>query len=501
MSVVDFEQAPLVPAAAALAAGLAVGPVLGGGATPWLGVAALAGLGAAACTGARRSLLLGLAVVALGAGRGVAGAPEPTPDGRWWTVRVVRAADAPVDRLVVEVMSSSGGETGAWTGRLRAEVRAAGWTAGPVRRGDVLLLRGRLRVGRRGRRVLSVWKPGHACVLPGGAGPPVLAGPASAGWRDRGDLALEGARTRVGTAVERGATPRTRGLLRALALGDRRGVGPRLRQAFARTGTAHLVAISGLHVGCFYAALLAGLRPLLRRGPWPLRWKLEGHPDRAAAVLALAGAAAYVVLAGAPISARRALVMLACVCAASLADRAPSSGNALAAAVIVVGWTDPPSVGQLGFQLSVASVAGLIWFVPGIGSGGGRGGWYVRRVLQALVASTVATAATAPLIGRVWGSVPAAGVWANPVVVPVLGAATVPVLLFGAALAVIEPSLGVPFVRLAAGIAELGLALVDVLARPELSPMIAWRPGPSTVAGAYLAAGAVLLAWAPPEER
>ena len=66
----------------------------------------------------------------------------------------------------------------------------------------------------------------------------------------------------------------------ALALGDRRGVDPALRDRFARTGTAHLLAISGLHVGCFYAVVLAGLIPVLRRGPWPLRWKLEGHPDR-----------------------------------------------------------------------------------------------------------------------------------------------------------------------------------------------------------------------------
>jgi hypothetical protein len=67
------------------------------------------------------------------------------------------------------------------------------------------------------------------------------------------------------------------------------------------------------------------------------------------------------------------------------------------------------------------------------------------------------------------------------------------VLLGGAALALVDPALGAPLVRIAAGIAEVGLAAVEVLARPELSPMIAWRPGPSTVAGVYLAAAAGLL--------
>jgi competence protein ComEC len=367
-----------------------------------------------------------------------------------------------------------------------------GWTAGPLRRGDVLLLRGRLRSLRQGP-VLWVWSPSDGSILPGGLGPPAPGPPPPARAADRWDLALEGARDRVRRSIDRGATPATRGLLQALALGDRRGVDPALRDRFARTGTAHLLAISGLHVGCFYAVVLAGLIPVLRRGPWPLRWKLEGHPDRAAAVLALAAAASYVVIAGSPVSARRALVMLACVCLASVVDRGVSAWNALATAVIVVGWTDPQSVAQLGFQLSVTSVAGLIWLVPAVGSGGGRWPWWARRLGQAAAGSTAATAATAPLIGMVWGAVPAAGIWANPIVVPILGGATVPVLLGGAALALVDPALGAPLVRIAAGIAEVGLAAVEVLARPELSPMIAWRPGPSTVAGVYLAAAAGLL--------
>lgn len=500
MSFLHVDRAPLAPVAAALAAGLALGPCVGGDVGRWWMAAALAGVGAGMCRGAGRGLLLGLAIAVGGVARGAGASPPPLPEGSWWTARALRAADDPTASLRVELTSGGGRGTAVWTGRLRAEVRVAGWTAGPVRRGDLLLLRGRLRAGRSGDPRLSVWKPDHAVVLPGGPGPPVRAGPPGASAGDRLDLTWEVARSRVRRAIEQGATTRTRGLLQALALGDRSGVGPSLRQGFARTGTAHLVAISGLHVGCLYAALLVSLVPLTRRFPWPLRWRVDGHPDRIATVAALAGAAGYVALAGAPVSARRALVMLACVAVASIVDRAPSAGNALALAVIVVGWTDPASVGELGFQLSVASVAGLIWFVPSLGTGGGRWRWRARRAGQALLASTVATAATAPLIGMVWGTVPAAGVWANPIVVPVLGLATVPVLLGGAMLALIDPALGVPFVRLAALVAEVGLGLVDLLARPEWAPMIPWRPGPSAVAASYLAASAVLLARTPAEE-
>jgi competence protein ComEC len=133
------------------------------------------------------------------------------------------------------------------------------------------------------------------------------------------------------------ADPAAAAVLTAITLGFRGGLDAATREALAATGTGHLLAISGLHIGLAAAAggLLGGA--LGRR--FGARWR----PARDWAALgALALALGYCLLAGMPVSARRAVLMTAAALVALLVRRggslAAAFGGALALVLAPIRW-------------------------------------------------------------------------------------------------------------------------------------------------------------------
>ncbi|MFP4062772.1 MAG: DNA internalization-related competence protein ComEC/Rec2, partial [Halochromatium sp.] len=151
-------------------------------------------------------------------------------------------------------------------------------------------------------------------------------------------------------------------LVPALVIGDRSALAPADWQVFSRTGTAHLIAISGLHVGLVAGALLV----LIRRA-WVLfpGLALRLAAPRAGALAALAAAFGYAALAGFAISTQRALVMLAVVLIAVLMGRTLRAASALLLALAAVLLVDPAAVLDYGFWLSFGAVAVLLYALRG----------------------------------------------------------------------------------------------------------------------------------------
>lgn len=147
-------------------------------------------------------------------------------------------------------------------------------------------------------------------------------------------------------------------LKRALALADRGGMDDELSERLRQTGTAHLLAISGLHVGM--VAAIAGIV-----GGWllaPLVLASEQLDRRRLTMaVALLGAAAYALLAGWTLPTQRALIMLAVAGGALLMRRGLIPGHALLLALVAVLVIDPMAPLATGFWLSFSAVAVLIW--------------------------------------------------------------------------------------------------------------------------------------------
>jgi competence protein ComEC len=175
--------------------------------------------------------------------------------------------------------------------------------------------------------------------------------------RDVAESTSPGLRLRA--AVERRleaafAEVRQRGMLRALTLGERDGIDAQQWSVLRATGTGHLVAISGLHIG-----LVAGLGFMCGRWLW-----VRSHvctlwlaAPRAAALVAIIAATLYAVLAGFGIPTRRAWIMALVVLLGILAQRAVRPLHGLGLALLLVILADPFAVVSPGFWLSFAAVA------------------------------------------------------------------------------------------------------------------------------------------------
>ncbi|CAB1277145.1 DNA internalization-related competence protein ComEC/Rec2 [Candidatus Nitrosacidococcus tergens] len=149
-----------------------------------------------------------------------------------------------------------------------------------------------------------------------------------------------------------------KGIIQALTLGETNHITSEQWQVFQRTGTIHLVAISGLHIG-----LLAGLVYFLGKYLWSLRptWLLIFPAQSVAAMSALVAAFIYAALAGFSIPTQRALIMVALVMLGLLIRRPISIIRTLSIALFLILIWDPLAVLTSGFWLSFGAVSLLVF--------------------------------------------------------------------------------------------------------------------------------------------
>ncbi|MBS3733311.1 MAG: ComEC/Rec2 family competence protein [Phycisphaerae bacterium] len=140
---------------------------------------------------------------------------------------------------------------------------------------------------------------------------------------------------------------RSRPILTALVVGERSGALASMSRTMRRVGVAHLLSISGLHLGIFLGFIYVLCR-------------LAALPPRRAAVAVLVVLTVYVLLATPRAPLLRSAIMGASLCAAVLLRRRLSVLNALALAAIVLLVLDPMRLFRAGFQLSFAIVTGII---------------------------------------------------------------------------------------------------------------------------------------------
>ncbi|HUF12730.1 MAG TPA: DNA internalization-related competence protein ComEC/Rec2 [Longimicrobiales bacterium] len=227
---------------------------------------------------------------------------------------------------------------------------------------------------------------------------------AAAGGGHHPMLALRGAaQTRVRALFgERAA------VVEALVLARTEALDPEVRDRYARSGLAHLLSISGMHVG-----LLAGLLMTLANA-------LGASPGTATGG-AIAITWAYVLFLGAPAAAARAALMLTLFLAARLLQRPSRPGSVLAAAAIVLVACEPTVLARPGFQLSFAGVIGLIALSTPIARA--LPSRMPRWLRESLAGGLAATLATAPLSALHFQQIAPVGVIANLVAVPAMAAA------------------------------------------------------------------------------
>lgn len=269
------------------------------------------------------------------------------------------------------------------------------------------------------------------------------------------------------------------GLLTALAVGDRSGITDAQWRVLRATGTSHLVAISGLHVG-----LVAGLVFFLLQRLWRVPFLLVRCPaPLAAAVGAIMAAVGYAALAGFSVPTQRALVMVVAGLLAVLWRRRTVVGNAWAWALAAVLVFDPLAPLSAGFWLSFAAVALIVYTMAGRLHPAGMW-WRWGRVQWAVAVGL------APMVILAFGEISLSAPVANLVAVPWVGLVVVPVTLVGALAALLAPGLSDWPIQLAAWLMQPLWAWLEWCA--WVAPPLSFPEVPLWIALAALG-GAVLL--------
>jgi len=258
------------------------------------------------------------------------------------------ALEATGRRLAFEFRRAHVRVDGGWR-RLDEPVRAFlyGYGAGQPRPGEMWMIQGRLRV----RDGAGVRFRGWPRLVVSGEREAACRVLTAFDWLDM--PALLAARAGMAALLRRGIedAPVANAVIGAMVLGYRTALPPETRALFRRTGTAHVFAISGLHVGIL-CALLVGLMRYLQvpRMLWvlPLTPLITG----------------YAFLTGARPSALRACLMAVCYFAAPLVGRRPRVATALAAAALLIVGFDPGQLRDPGFIFSFVVVGGIVALMP-----------------------------------------------------------------------------------------------------------------------------------------
>lgn len=276
------------------------------------------------------------------------------------------------------------------------------------------------------------------------------------------------------------------GFAAAVTAGDRSGMGQGALNALRASNLAHLLAISGLHMGLLTGFVFAALRFGLVLVPWvALHWPTRG----VAAFVALVAGAVYLALSGGNVATERAFVMAAVALCAVMLNRRAISLRSVAIAALVVLILRPEALLGPGFQMSFSATAALVAVFNAVRDAPWSMPRWLKPVAAVVMSSGVAGLATAPYAAAHFNAIAHYGLLANVLSVPVMGTLVVP----SAVLAVCLAPLGLSDI----GLHLMGLGLRWILFVAETTAALPGArsfvvsPGPWVLP--CLTLGAVLL--------
>ncbi len=312
-----------------------------------------------------------------------------------------------------------------------------------------------------------------------------------AGWRQR----VFETRIALARAIQAAVPGRNGGFAAAILTGDRSEVDPAALEALRASNLAHLLAISGLHMG-----LLSGFVFALVRygGAFVPALALAFPIKKVAAVAALMAGVAYLLLSGASVATQRAFIMTSVVLVAVLIDRPAFTLRSVALAAMIVLVLRPEALMEAGFQMSFAATTALIAAFEWLRS---RDWWretqgeewrFLRPVIGVTVTSFVAGVATAPFSAFHFNTVAQYGLAANILAVPAMGLVVMPAAVLAglfAPLGLAAPALWV----MDAGIGYI-LAIAEFIASRD-GAVRAVPSGPPASLGLVAIGGLVVVLW------
>ncbi len=239
-------------------------------------------------------------------------------------------------------------------------------------------------------------------------------------------------------------------VLNAITVGYKGGIPQELRTEFSKAGVAHILAISGVHVGAVAVFFYFLFRFALSRSEYLL---LRFQMPRVVAGLTIAPVFLYTAIAGFSTSAVRAFIMISLYLISIVIGRDENKINTLGAAALIILIWHPFSLFELSFQLSFSAVLGILLvhifypfrFVT------------FRDKLYSLVKSALAAGfATLPFVVNTFGILPLVSIPANVILIPFVELLIIPLGLISLLTFLVSPHLAEPII-------SFNLLLIDMV--------------------------------------
>lgn len=311
-------------------------------------------------------------------------------------------------------------------------------------------------------------------------------------------IGIEALRTQIGSGIQHALGGQSGAVANALITGDRSGISAPVRDALRDAGLAHLLAISGLHVGIVAAASFLFLETVTALIPG---LAIRFRPMRIAVIGSFGVSLFYLCLANAPISAQRAFVMVTLALIARWIDRPILSMRSVAVAALCVLVIDPSVVMHAGFQMSFAAATILVLSYEKHGDARRRTdreragtGWLdlgARWILGSLSVTALTQLAIAPFALSHFQALSIVAFVANLIAVPVMALCVIPLLMLQVTIA---PLFGYEALAWLTGpLIDLVLELALSLADWPNAVIRSQPPSPSALAIAAILGCCVLL--------
>ena len=257
------------------------------------------------------------------------------------------------------------------------------------------------------------------------------------GYKNLFHLQMESWRNHIRQFLEREANPLSSGISKALVLGDQEDIPEEVKEHFIITGIAHLLAISGDHLGIVALLSFSLLTWILKRSEYLL---LTIDIKKWAAALTLPCLLLYTFIAGGGISVIRATIMVITFFFSILFNRERNLLHTLALAAFLILIFSPPSLFDVSFQLSFLAVLSILYLVPRILRDLKHEGLFLftktswkkiilRYIPLSLLVTGVAIWGTAPFVALHFNRFSPIGFFTNLFIIPWVGFLIVPLSL------------------------------------------------------------------------
>jgi competence protein ComEC len=317
---------------------------------------------------------------------------------------------------------------------------------------------------------------------------------------------IDNERTRIARIIEDTGSGPQISVLKALIVGDRSAISQPLREAFNRAGVSHLLAISGLHIGIVatvaffvFKWALANIKPFL----WSA-WTRKG-----AALLSLLPICFYGIISGFSPSTQRALIMISVFLMTFLFEREHDLINTLCMAALIILMIFPPSLFSISFQLSFSAVLAIIYGLKCVqaqlrGREAADPRSFFNRMKQRLVSfffvSFFAIGGTLPLAMFYFNQISMVGIFANFIIVPLVGFMVVPLGLVGVFLSPFFVAGASWCFKACGAVLNFALVLVELFADVPFAALKTFTPTVLEIACFYVLSWALLRRIAPEPE-